>query len=197
VNCRCVVSSVVLIVAAMASGCQTTQKLEVSQSGAPTFERFRAEYRFEQADRLLTRSFDSESDNVDQRDARQQNVDNASVRTVAAESSSSDARLKLECPHPNGDADLALLTLTSGERRGPSAVVRQDVRQLTVPRSQIELLISDLAQSGYFDQLPGETASAQLAVQIDRGKVDRSWKNDARLLDLAHQTLTRGTAAIR
>jgi hypothetical protein len=123
-----------LTAVAMVSGCQSTQRLEVSQSGAPKFERFRAEYRFQQADQLLS------------------------------------------------------------DRSGPTTFVHKDVRELTVSRTDVELLISELANQGYFDATPDESGTAQLAVQIDRGRTDRAWINDARLLDLARQTLTAGTS---
>lgn len=184
-------------VVATMSGCQTPQKLQVTQSGAPKFERFRADYRFEQADRLLVRNFDASSETVAAFEALLHRADKSGIATVAARSTWSIARLELECPHPNGDEDLALLTLTLTNRHGPNAVIHQDARQLTTTRSQIELLIGDLARQGYFDQQSENSGEAQLAVQIDRGRIDRSWVSDARLLDLAHQTLTEGTAGSR
>jgi hypothetical protein len=184
-------------VVAMLSGCQTPQKLQVTQSGVPKFDRFRAEYRFEQADQLLVRNFDASSETVAAFKARQREADKSRIVTVATGSSWSIARLELECPHPNGDEDLALLTLTLSDRHGPNAVMHQDIRQLTTTRSKIELLIGDLARQGYFDQQPGNSGQTQLAVQIDRGRTDRNWVSDARLLDLAHQTLSEGTAGSR
>lgn len=184
---RRLLTSAWLTVAAITAGCQATvQRLEVTQSGTPKFEQFRAEYQFEQPDRLLGRHF-----------ADWNSADASEVRTVSAEASWSEARLKIECPHPDGDNTRALLTLTLNERRSVTTFDRQEVRQLTVSRSQVELLISDLAREGYFDELPGEAGNAQLSVQIDRGKISRDWYNDARLLDLAHQTLSDGKSKLR
>lgn len=175
-----------LTAALMMSGCRSTQKLEVTQSGAPKFERFRAEYRFGNADQLLGRSF-AETPNGD--------ADVPPVQTVAAESSWTEARLDIECPHPAGDASLALLTLTLSDRRGPGSFIHRDARRLTVQRSDVDLLISSLANDGYFDEPSDIVGGSQLAVQIDRGKVDREWVNDGRLLDLARQTLVDGKSA--
>lgn len=181
-------NSVCLTVAVMVIGCRTTtQRLEVTQSGTPKFERFHAEYQFEQPDRLLGRHYDAGS-----------TTGRPGVQTVAAESSWSEARLEIESPHPGGDNTLTLVTLTLNERRGTTAFLRKQVRQLTVSRSQVELLISDLARDGFFDaEAPRLAENAQLAIQIDRGKVKRDWHEDARLLDLAHQTLTAGTDTVR
>ena len=168
------------------SGCQSVQKLEVTQTGAPKFERFQAEYHFKRADQLLGRSF-AETSSGD--------ADVPPVQTVAAESSWTEARLDIECPHPAGDASLALLTLTLSDRRGPGAFLHRDTRELTIQRSDVDLLIGSLANDGYFDEQSDIVGGSQLAVQIDHGKVDREWVSDGRLLDLARQTLVDGTPA--
>lgn len=188
--CWCLLIGVTMTAVAMTSGCQTPQKLEVSQSGAPKFERFRAEYHFEQADQLLGRQFETRADGTSEND-----TGNGPLRTVSAETSWSAARLTVECPHPGGDASLAMLELTLGNRSGLKSFVRKDVRQLAIPRSDVELLIGDLASQGYFDGTSAESGDTRLALQIDRGRVERSWINDARLLDLARQTLLDGQPA--
>jgi len=165
------------------SGCQSVQKLEVTQSGAPKFELFKAEYRFKRADQVFDRSFAETSDS---------GVEAQTVQPVAAGSFWSEARLNIECPQPRGDASLALLTLTLSDRRGPDALIHSDARQLTIQRANIDLLIASLANDGYFDEDSDIVGGSQLVVQIDRGKVDREWGHDARLLDLARQTLVDG-----
>ncbi|NQV25895.1 MAG: hypothetical protein HQ518_16165 [Rhodopirellula sp.] len=185
-------AGVLLAAVTTLSGCQSPQKLEVTQSGVPKFDRFRAEYHFGQADRRLGRAFD-----IGAKGVGAESVGNSAVRTAAAESSWSAARLKIECPHPGGDLSLALLTLTLSDRRGATTSLSRDVRQLVISRSQVELLISDLANQGYFDVPDADAGSTQLEVQIDHGRIDRSWIDDARLLDLAHQTLTTGTSTAR
>ena len=69
---------------------------------------------------------------------------------------------------------------------------QEEQRLLAIPREQIDLLILDMAQSGVFDQTLSSSGDTQLNVRIDRGRVERSWKHDARLLDFAQRTLTRG-----
>lgn len=186
----CMLISMTITAVAMIGGCQSPQKLEVSQSGAPKFERFRAEYHFEQADQLLGRQFESRADG-----ASEDGAGNNPLRTVSAETSWSAARLTVECPHPGGDASLAMLELTLGDRSGLKSFVRKDVRQLAIPRSDVELLIGDLASQGYFDEPSAESGDSRLALQIDRGRIERSWINDARLLDLARQALLDGQPA--
>ncbi len=200
-SCRCwrnwclLVGATVTAVASM-GGCQTPQKLEVSQSRAPRFERFRAEYRFEQADQLLGLNFEVGADgNRGNGDRADGDGAQSRLRTISAETSWSTARLTIECPHPGGDASLALLELTLGDRNGLTSFVRKDVRQLTISRVDVELLIGDLASQGYFDETPEASGSTQLNLQIDRGRVERAWVNDARLLDLARQALVNGQPA--
>jgi hypothetical protein len=186
----CLLIGVTTTAVAMTGGCQTPQKLEVSQAGAPKFERFRAEYRFEQADQLLGRNFESDADGTSEDQGG-----STSLRTVSAETSWSAARLIVECPHPGGDASLAMLELALGDRSGLRSFVRKDVRQLTISRSDVELLIGDLASQGYFDGTSGDFGSTQLSLEIDRGRIERPWINDARLLDLARQALLDGQPA--
>lgn len=178
-------STLYLAIVAATVGCQTAQRLEVSESGAPMFKRFRAEYCFEQPKQLLGHSFEIDAGSAA----------GSGVRTVGSESIWPEASLKIECPHPGGDTNLALLTLTLNDLSRGDAIVRKEVRQLSVSRSQVELLISDLARNGYFDESADSDDDSRLTIQIDRGKVDRRWRNDARILDLAHQTLTDGTSA--
>lgn len=187
----CLLVGVTMTAVAMTGGCQTPQKLEVSQSGAPKFERFRAEYRFEQADQLLGRNFETSADDNSEIDGGVRD----GLRTVSAETSWSTASLTVECPHPGGDASLALIELTLGDRSGRTSFIHKDVRQLVIQRSDVELLIGDLANQGYFDEVSTDSGSTQLTLQIDRGRVERSWINDARLLDLARQALIDGEPA--
>jgi len=168
------------------SGCQSAQKLEVTQTGVPKFEHFQAEYHFKRADQLLGRSF---------AETFESGVEAQTAQPVVAESSWSEGRLNIECPQPGGDASLALLTLTLSDRRGPDALVHSDARQLTIQRADVDLLITSLTNDGYFDEDSDIVGGSQLAVQIDRGKVDREWVHDARLLDLARQTLVDGMPA--
>lgn len=186
----CLLIGATMTAVAMTGGCQTPQKLEVSQSGAPKFERFRAEYHFEQADRLLGRKFEPQVYETSEHGAG-----NSPLRTVSGETSWSAARLTVECPHPGGDASLAMLELTLGNRSGLKSFVRKDVRQLAIPRTDVELLIGDLASHDYFDETFEDFGNTRLTLQIDRGRIERSWINDARLLDLARQALLEGQPA--
>lgn len=186
----CLLIGATITAVAMISGCQTPQRLAVSQSGAPKFERLRAEYRFEQADQLLGRKFEFRADEISEDVAG-----NSPLRTVSAETSWSVARLTVECPHPGGDASLAMLELTLGNRSGLKSFIRKDVRQMAIPRTDVELLIGDLAKHGYFDETSEGSGNTQLTLQIDQGRIDRSWGNDARLLDFARQTLVDGNPA--
>ena len=189
----CLLIGVTMTTVAVTVGCQTPQKLEVSQSGAPKFERFRAEYRFEQADLLLGRNFETSANDNGKIDGGVH--DRLRIRMVSAATSWSTARLTVECPHPGGDASLALIELTLGDRSGRTSFIRKDVRQLVIQRSDVELLIGDLANQGYFDETSVDSGSTQLTLQIDRGRTERSWINDARLLDLARQALIDGEPA--
>jgi hypothetical protein len=163
-------------------GCRSPQYLERTESGAVDFQHFHVEYEFDQPIRRLSRGFDADP----------QSVVDSDIEAVAWNEQWTRARLEIECPHPSGNNDVARVTLTL-QAPGPNGRGRREERRfLAIPREQIDLLIFDMAQSGVFDETLSSSGEAQLNVRIDRGRVERSWKYDGRLLDFAHRTLTRG-----
>lgn len=179
---RSLTAGCLLITALLAGGCRSPQYLERTESGGVSFEQFHAEYDFEEPIRQLTRGFDSNP----------QSIVDSEVEAVSWKEEWSFARLEIDCPNPAGERDVAQVTLTL-KAPGPNGRgERTEKRLLAVPREQIDLLILDLAQSGFFDQTLRSSGAANLAVRIDQGRSERSWKHDGRLLDFAHRTLTRG-----
>lgn len=185
---RAVTGFVLVAVLAVFAGCRAQQRVGVSHTGSPVFDEFRAEYRFAQPGELLGRSFSTDTDSLTGR----------AVMPVSWESGYAEAILLIECPHPSGDASLARATVSL--QPDPTSVVSggSETRVMALPRSCIELLIVDLARSGFFDaQQRSDVAGSavertSLSVRIDRGHTRREWQTDERLLDIAHRTLTEG-----
>jgi len=171
-----------LVAALPLGGCRAPQYLERTESGEVDFQHLHVEYEFDQPIRRLSRGFDSDP----------QSVVDSEIENVAWKEQWTRARLDIECPHPSGDKEIARVTLTL-QAPGPNGRGRrEEQRLLAIPREQIDLLIFDMAQSGVFDETLSSSGEARLNVRIDRGRVERSWKQDGRLLDFAHRTLTRG-----
>lgn len=172
-----------LLASLLLAGCRAPHVLERSEAGGIEFEQLSVEYEFDQPMRRLTRGYDANPQSI---------VDNDVVERVAFKDQWSMARLNIECPHPSGRTDVARLTLTLSRPKTNGPGVVQEQHLLAVPRQQVDLLILDLARAGCFDDSLMNTGDAHLKVEIDRGRADRAWKNDERLLDFAHRTLTRG-----
>lgn len=133
-------------------------------------------------------------------------------------------RLTIEYPHPNGSTDMALATLrhvpatreasqhnrrsvrvrTAPIRKSLHASlprVRRDkaeeriVGVMDVPKHQLDLLLLDLANNGFFDPQIRPISPAMLSVRIDRGRTAKPWSFDARLDDLVIRTQSSGFEA--
>ncbi len=181
-------------------GCRTVRKLELTQAGAPLFERFEADYAIAAADFHFDRTFAASQ-------RPEAATESATITTASGErvTSTDDkegdinrtgqraARLKIECPASTDTPDEARLTLeirasTDGSSNSPA----EDVRHLIVPRQQIDLLILDLARTGFFDGFEPPGARSPLNVTIDGARVSRNWRLDDRLLDFAHRAFHLG-----
>ncbi len=182
-------------------GCRTSRKLELTQSGAPAFESFEAEYEIPVADFHLQRSFATGSKHAET-DSAGHAVQPVSASSDDASNNGNDkrrsddrgqARLKIQCPASPGKADEARLTIEiESSPSGNSSPKSSKTRQLIVPRQQVELLIFDLARAGFFDSPDPPGARSPLSVTIDGARVSRNWRADDRLLDFAHRVYHRG-----
>ena len=187
-------------------GCRTTRKLELTQTGAPAFERFEAEYEFSAASFHLERTF-ATSTQEPQAIAEDSAVRKVSAqRTTPPDHKESDsgtlrtARLKIECPASADAPDEARLTLEllttpemkTAAKSGSANSTSKERCQLIVPRQQIELLIIDLARTGFFDGNEPPGPRLPLTVTIDGARVSRNWQTDDRLLDFAHRAFHLG-----
>jgi hypothetical protein len=52
---------------------------------------------------------------------------------------------------------------------------------LDFPRQQLDLMLVDLANSGFFEDQQRPEGGTQLSVTIDRGQTAKPWSTDARL----------------
>ena len=189
---RAIVAATLLLGVSLLSGCRATQKLALTPSGAPAFERFVAEYEIPAADVHLGREFAADEH------AAAGAADEAGIQRVSAAQSSppvaiQSATLQVECPAPSGADDEALLTVRI--QAGAAASSRRSVTRvghLIVPRQQVELLILDLARAGFFEDTVPPGDATQLSVSIDGARVAHAWPTDDRLLDFAHRVLHRG-----
>jgi len=173
------------------NGCQTVSRQPVETVHSPVeiepekverleFRRLQLSYAFQDPMPLMARHYDDAGD-LTPKD---------SVLPVSLSGEWPEAELRIDCPHPSGDLEKARLTLKLMRRNRRHSV--EETWILAVPRSQMELLVEDLHQNGFFrgDGRPGD--DAELQVTLDGRRMKQPWREDGRLLELAHRTLTRG-----
>ena len=199
---RIMVTIVTLLLAVIVPfGCRTARKLELTQSGAPAFESFEAEYEIPVADSHLERTFAENSkhaetvsaDSTVQPVSASSDTASNSGKSKGSEKDRRRTRLKIQCPVSPDKPDEArlILEIQSG-LSGSTSPKPIETRQLIVPRAQVELLILDLARAGFFDSPDPPGARSPLSVTIDGARVTRNWRADDRLLDFAHRAYHRG-----
>ena len=66
------------------------------------------------------------------------------------------------------------------------------VLTLDVPKYQLDLLLYDLADSGFFDAQQRPSAGSRLAVRVDRGELKKAWSPEPRLDDFVTRTYRHG-----
>jgi hypothetical protein len=176
------------------AGCMLPHRVGVTADGAPQYEQVRIVYTAHAAQGacFLPAAYSS-ADAEGERWAMPQ--------------------LTIEYPHPDGDPALARATLrllpVNAEAGPPRnrfirlAAWRESllpehaddgsiVGVLDVPKHQLDLLIVDLARTGYFDPQTVPSAPARLAVQIDSGRLAKPWSFEPRLDDFVVRTQAAG-----
>lgn len=102
--------------------------------------------------------------------------------------------LKVKFPVGTSQPNLAQAILTIHQKRSTdSAQPPKSVRMtLDFPKQQLDLLLVDLARSGFFDDQSRPDGGVQLTVAIDRGHGAKAWTREARLDDLADRVYHEG-----
>ena len=179
------------------SGCVPSHRVGLTDTGAPRYNKVLVTYLIGGSHGGLTRDPSQAAGPAS----------TVSDSTIESGADWSIAALKIEYPHPEGDADLARATLRLS--RGPAIPksktlaqkfhssldwlswrdsqpdsVRQAHDELWVldfPRQQLDLMLVDLANSGFFEDQQRPEGGTQLSVTIDWGRTAKPWSTDARL----------------
>lgn len=194
-----------------ASGCTLSEKIGVDSTGAPIYEKLHIVYELPGADAVSkSRSTqrDRQSPTADIEPVDWQELSWPVVRleiayphpeapaqfgraTVVFSDTPPSADSGEEMPAGPLQSGLERLTawrskpaaestVTPAHVAGPGDVVRY----LDLPKLELDLLLVDLANSGFFDDQQRPAATAQLDVTINRGRVAKRWTREARLDDL-------------
>jgi hypothetical protein len=115
------------------------------------------------------------------------------------------AQLSIDYPHPDGDGSRAraVLRLSNQEVHTEGiAVVDEDSQQpaeaheiwiLDFPKQQLDLLLTDLNGSGFFQKQIRRSAGTFLDVRLDRGRTQKTWTPEPRLDYFVARVYCEGT----
>lgn len=74
----------------------------------------------------------------------------------------------------------------------PNQQTADEIWVLDIRREQLDLLLVELARSGYFEDQTRPVGGAHVSVRIDSGMEEKLWDPDPRLDDLAERVYTQG-----
>lgn len=185
-------------------GCQTRHHVSIDEGGQPNYEKLALVYDL-QSTRLLEQGTEIQQ----------------TSSSHDADGSWPFARLRIEYPHPNNKPGYARATLRLGrapitasspgwsERvRGSlnrlvtdepavddSEQLDDEVWALDLPREQLDTVLIDLTERGFFKDQTRPTGDAKLKVSIDRGMASKRWSSEPQLDDLIHRIYSDGWLA--
>ncbi|MDB5390016.1 MAG: hypothetical protein JWM11_5662 [Planctomycetaceae bacterium] len=194
----------VVFLSAITTGCQLPNRMKLSKSGSPQYEKANIVYRLDGELRPLPLS-DTEIKPLSFDDA-------VSAAPLASNPGSdwSTATLSVQYPHPDGTPELARATLRlsasplGGTGLGISQASRwlgkgrsiepsilgeaakppqrdDEIWILDLPKQELDLLVADLRKSGFFQAQTRTESGTKLDVQLDSARVNKEWSPEPRL----------------
>jgi hypothetical protein len=190
----------------LSAGCRLPPRLNVSGDGVGPYRRVHVVYDAAQPPGRGHTTTDVKVPPIGPRD-------DAAAPAVCSRRS---ARLEVTYPHPRGEADRAQVVVSLASTTGtsatappgeatsllgvartllPSAGARADtveVRTLDLNRAELDLLLVDLVDTGYFSNQSRPGGGARLAVRLNHRGAAKPWSSEARLDDLIERALQNG-----
>jgi hypothetical protein len=189
-----------LVLVCVLPGCRIPNDV-AKGSESPQYERANIVYELDGAQRPLP---------LTDSDIKPVSFTSASDTPAASAPEWTGATLSLQFPHPDGLADTARATLrlsaepqrdslstfaqasrwlgwskgteqtaTATEQKTP---VRDDeIWVLDIPKQQLDLLLTDLQQGGFFQAQTRSPTGTKLDVQLNWGRVQKEWSSEPRL----------------
>lgn len=218
--CAIVIGSLGLAVA----GCSSSEKIRLTESGAPDFQSLEIVYDVDSAGGLAGPSEPnavrpaglSDSGHADQGAPTRLRLEiqypypgihpefvHATLRVVAAGANGSD--LGLRSGGPTGLQGFSnanshgggLMSLTVGPLPAtPAPNSGQECLVLDMPKSELTALFLDLANDGFFQRPAVKEGQSHLEVMYNKGQVDKVWTREPRLEDLVALLKRHGTPSV-
>jgi hypothetical protein len=197
------VSLAVAAIAVVVGGCTWRHTVTRTESGAPKYDRLHVVYELREGRGVLGSPAIQPVKFVEGEEGGSHLVDQHLW---------SAAMLAVEYPHPqaregHARATLRLSPTQAADGTDPSAAVathdprvetsdtaerQEEIWVLDLPREQLDLLLVDLARSGFFEDQTRPAGGAKLAVRLDAGREAKAWDPEPRLDDLAERVYSEG-----
>jgi hypothetical protein len=172
------VCGLALLMLGTSIGCKLPARFAHTESGALKYERANIVYDVNGQQRPIP--LGATSIKPVGYDQPMQRSDNGEVNWASA-------KLSIQYPHPDGDRELARAILrlsgkpVSTQITKSDAVAGDEIWVLDFPRQQLDLLLSDLAGSGFFEEQQRQEPGTHLDVQVDWGRTRKPWTPEPRL----------------
>lgn len=191
---------ILLLACGLGIGCRGSANRSFTDTGAPHYRRAKLVYEIDSYLRplpLSTDIVDAGSAQVDLAGDEPADEPAAAPWTVA--------QLSIDYPHPDGDTGRAraILRLTHDDPKGDgvslasadtsSADHSEEVRILDFPKQQLDLLLTDLNGSGFFERQLRRGAGTFLDVRLDWGRTQKAWTPEPRLDHFVARVYEEGT----
>ena len=173
--------SLALLVLGTSIGCKLPARFARTDSGALKYERANIVYEVNGKQRPLPLGSAS---------IKPVGYDHPEPASQNGEINWAAAKLSIQYPHPDGNRDLARAILrlsgkpasaTDAKPAKSEAVADDEIWVLDFPRQQLDLLLSDLAGSGFFEEQQRQEPGTHLDVQVDWGRTRKTWTAEPRL----------------
>lgn len=197
-----------LITPILICGCAVPYQVEVTSNGSPKYQNIEIEYQTHSS----REAFQSkESNQVQLINYNQEPVESSDPEQWT------QSTLRIQYPHPEGKKGMVLATLTmsrasfkalhqlKSNENGESGhtklkpvpkskipQIREEIWKYEFPRSQLDLFLTDISKSGFFDEQTRPNGEAHLSIHIDKGVESKKWTQEPRLEDFIKRIYEKG-----
>ena len=70
--------------------------------------------------------------------------------------------------------------------------VDEEIWQLNLPKEDLDILLSELSQRGFFEKQERPRGEARVSITVDQGELSKRWTSEPRLEDLMQQIYNEG-----
>jgi hypothetical protein len=178
-----------LLLILLAAGCRSTHVVPVDSTGAPQYAQLNLVYAVQQRPvDAAAAGWPADSGYVKTHPIKASIASFAGRRSAAREAVTT-LRYRIVFPHPDGRTDVGLATLEAADAAGTSeGNVFRTVATTEIPRSELDLLLINLANGGVFDTAERRDGSVVLDIGLDDHRISRQWTREPRLDRLAAAT---------